>query len=520
MVQPAIVVRGLALAILSTGAMGFSPPFVAAPRGTGLFFSSLSVQQDTSVDVAENAARNTFAFDLWANNNGIQRVDGFKLVDEGGERDLDRQVYATTTTDVPSGSPVLFVPEALILSSNKAIAELRGPEMEEVELYLANAEAETQYRQYYLMLKILLEVQKGRESQWYQWLDSLPRFFTNACSMTDFCLLCLPPLMKKLAEEERESQERLGTESIAMVPFLGDDIKNNPRLVKWAYQIAYTRAVETDDGDLQIVPMGDYFDHGSESVEIQPSYDDAGNYYAYTTYDVSAGQPLRISYADPRNPSHLFARYGFLDEESPATYCKLLPPTVNQDMLDLGYSHDRMLFYKSGEVADEVWDIFLYTHLSATNLDDQQALMTAHRTGDYESKLALHEAYYVDTSAALLDHVDGFLEDIDKLIEKADTIGVTDPNSVYIRFEHPRLPLIHRHNLFVRETFQNVRNRYSPDESWREATRLTVQECDDTECAVAECVQTFDGNWMCEGGLGPNPDGSERMKTQTVIASQ
>ena len=61
-----------------------------------------------------------------------------------------------------------------------------------------------------------------------------------------------------------------------------------------------------------------------------------------------------MRYADPRNPSHLLARYGFLDETCPATYCKLLPPTVNRDMLDLGYTHERMLFYRTGEVADEV----------------------------------------------------------------------------------------------------------------------------------------------------------------------
>ena len=208
------------------------------------------------------------------------------------------------------------------------------------------------------MLKILKEVQNGNESIWYPWLNSLPRYFTNAVSMTDYCLLCLPPLMQKLAKEERENQHRLSLDSIKMVPFISDEIKMHPRdLVKWAYQIVYTRAVETDDGDLRIIPMGDYFNHGSDYTEIEPSYDEAGNYYGYTSYDVPAGSQLRIQYADPRNPSHLLARYGFLDETCPATYCKLLPPTVNQDMLDLGYSHDRMLFYQSGEVADEVSEL-------------------------------------------------------------------------------------------------------------------------------------------------------------------
>jgi len=50
--------------------------------------------------------------------------------------------------------------------------------------------------------------------------------------------------------------------------------------------------------------------------------------------------------------------------------------------------------------------------------------------------------------------------------------------------------LIHEHNLFVRETFQNVRDRYSTDSgsNWKEATRVLVQECDEVsmECALAE----------------------------------
>ena len=149
--------------------------------------------------------------------------------------------------------------------------------------------------------------------------------------------------------------------------------------------------------------------------------------------------------------------------------------------------------------------------------------MTAHRSGDYTTKLALHEKYYSETSSALLAHIDDFLEEIDKLIHKAETVGVNDPDSPYIKYEHPRLPLIHRHNLFVRETFQAVRDLYSPDApiKWREATRYTVQECDEVamECAMAECVEDLNtGNWECEGGLGQNADGSDRpYKTQQVI---
>ena len=55
--------------------------------------------------------------------------------------------------------------------------------------------------------------------------------------------------MKKLAKEEREKQKRLSSlDTFRHVPFLDDDIKENGELVKWAYQIVATRAIETKDG--------------------------------------------------------------------------------------------------------------------------------------------------------------------------------------------------------------------------------------------------------------------------------
>ena len=100
------------------------------------------------------------------------------------------------------------------------------------------------------------------------------------------------------------------------------------------------------------------------------------------------------------------------------------------------------------------------------------------------------------------------------------TIGVDDVNSIYIRNEHPRLPLIHKHNLFVRETFQNVRDKYAAAAmggegvNWKEATKVLVEECDETECSIAECVQVAEDEWSCEGGLGDRP------KSQQVILAE
>jgi len=157
---------------------------------------------------------------------------------------------------------------------------------------------------------------------------------------------------------------------------------------------------------------------------------------------------LRLSYGDPTNPSHLFARYGFLDETSPATFCKIMITNPTQQLLDMGYDHSRMLFYKdTGGVSQEVWDVLLYQILES-NRDDQQAFYEAHMNGDYDTKQFFHEQYYSETSAALQNHVDTFLNRLEGLSKNA--VG-RDLNV------HPRLPLILRHNDFVKDTFLAVR---------------------------------------------------------------
>ena len=183
------------------------------------------------------------------------------------------------------------------------------------------------------------------------------------------------------------------------------------------------------------------------------AFDEEGGCSVYTTTDVPAGSPLRMSYGDPTNPSKLFAKYGFLDESSPATFCKMINIRPNQELLDLGYDFSRMLFYQgTGEVSPEVWDILLYQHL-ASNRNDQLAFYQAHMNGDEDTKNAIHQHYFADTSAALMKHVDTFLQQLDELSAKGDG---KDWN------EHPRLPLILRHNEFVKETFLAVKANLDP----------------------------------------------------------
>ena len=151
--------KGVALACISGGASGFVSPSYSTTtvlkhqplekKTTTLFVMGLESRFATELDIAEDAQRDLFAFDRWATEYGVQRSDGFKLVEEDKfGLTQGKEVYASTTVDAPKGTPVLYVPESLILSSSKAVAELRHHGMEEAERYLSSVGAESQVREY------------------------------------------------------------------------------------------------------------------------------------------------------------------------------------------------------------------------------------------------------------------------------------------------------------------------------------------------------------------------------------
>ena len=194
------------------------------------------------------------------------------------------------------------------------------------------------------------------------------------------------------------------------------------------------------------------FNHGTET-EVAIHYDEDGNCMMYATVDVPAGSPLRMSYGDPTNPSQFFATYGFLDETSPATFCKIMNIQPTPQLRDIGFDFSRMLFYKdTGDISEEVWDVMLYQNLAADR-ETQQAFYQAHMNGDSDTKSAIHQAHFLETSTALKNHVDTFLKQLDELSAKGAGKDIN---------EHPRLPLILKHNEFVKSKFLKVKERLDP----------------------------------------------------------
>ena len=424
-----------------------------------LFSSSTNTQQllttnyDGHINIEESAYRDFESFENWAVTYGIQRAPVFQLYSTNEECDSG-DVSVMTNGDVPANTPVLFVPNELILSSRQVMAEF-GP-MEQAERIIDSLNSPNiKLGHYYLMMKILVEYEKGEQSPWYPWLSSLPRYYSNGASMTPFCYKCLPPLASELARKER--QHLMYLSNCRHVPFLSEATKQNQELRKWAFQIVFTRSFENphDSDDIKIVPMADMFNHQSFDPELTIQYDDKGNCYATTIRDIPAGSPLRICYTnDSANPSYIFARYGFVDESSPASFCKYMirGAEKNPQLINIGYSFDKMLFYKdTGDVSQEVWDVLLYEILGASNIELQQQFYNAHVSGDYKTKSAVHQQYYAETLGELRHHVETFLYDLEQLSSNSIGVDIT---------EHPRLPLIVRHNEFVKQAFLAVQNRY------------------------------------------------------------
>ena len=426
----------------------------SAPAVVAFAPANSSVRPNTSlfdvVNINESAQRNVGPFDEWATSLGVQRAEGFQLTSEDG-----KDFSVMTTQDLSAGQPIIVVPSTMILTSSNARAELEEMSNGGVQAaaeQLARLGAAQTVPHFYLFLKMLVEYERGEESRYFPWLDGLPRLYYNSVSMTDFCYECLPPLVFSLSRTERVKFDNF-FQVLQKVDIVSSELKEDRDLCKWAFNAVHTRCLGEEGSEQKIVPMADMFNHGTDT-EVSISFDEEGNCLAVATSDVPAGSPLRMSYGCPTNPSYFFTKYGFLDQTSPATFCKIMNIQPTPELRDIGFDFSRMLFYKeSGDISEEVWDVVLYAKVLNMKPDVKQHFYDASMRGDIDLKRAIHRDFMFETATELKNHVDTFLTSLDVLSAKG--VG-KDLN------EHPRLPLIMAHNEFVKVTFQNVKARLDP----------------------------------------------------------
>lgn len=143
-----------------------------------------------------------------------------------------------------------------------------------------------------------MEYEAQENSAYLPWLDSLPRLYFSAASMTDFCYEVLPPLVFNLSRAEQLKFENF-VQVLKHVDLISDSVKSNQEVLKWAFNSVFTRTYCRKDGqyegDVALVPYADMFNHAAEP-EVEVYFDDDGNCMAYTLVDVPANSPLRISH--------------------------------------------------------------------------------------------------------------------------------------------------------------------------------------------------------------------------------
>ncbi|OEU20387.1 ribulose-1,5-bisphosphate carboxylase-like protein [Fragilariopsis cylindrus CCMP1102] len=429
--------------------MKFSCLVVASLAGSALFgdigvvqqvsgFSQYAPQQN-AISLSENAQRDVYTMDDWAVNAGAQKAEGFELTSYDGQ-----DYYAATNQDIPAGSPVLFVPNQMMFTSS-SVAQEFGDALSQAENELVTCDCGELVPLFRLYAKVLVEYEKGENSPWYSWLNSLPRMYNTGASMTYACFECLPPYAAWLAMSERTNSVNF-QKAIRNIysGIISEETASNTEVLKWAYNVAATRSLDRN-GELFIAPLADMFNHGTET-EVDINYDEEGNCMVYASKDIPAGSPLRMSLGDPTNPSPIFAKYGFLDDSSPATFCKVMH--LRNEMQELGYDFSNLLFFKdTGDMSSEVYDVVLYGIL-AQDENLKQGFYQACMNGDQDTKQQYLEQYYPNIIDALRTHVDGTLIELDQLSQKANSY---DPST------HPRVPVILQHNAFVKETFLRVK---------------------------------------------------------------
>ena len=445
----------LLVSLLLTGALAFQvhpavtpPTRTKTPTGTTRTRKLFSVQT-SQVDVSEQASRNPDGFLEWATYYGIS-PENFQVNTQSNNWG------AVATQDAPAGSRVLFVPAMLRMTSQNVreqeFADLEPTISQYIDATYNDGDTDINLAcHFYLFLKILQEYDQGDQSPYFYWLDALPRKFSTALTFSDFEMESLPPFVKFLAEKDRYNYDLfLQVLQQLNTPSISDATKSNTEVTKWAFNVVFTRA-RAAFGEAEIIPMSDMLNHNANpNVDVQ--WDDEGNVHVMLLRDVQAGEQLYKCYGQPTNPSRFFATYGFFDASPPSTYCKLYPGlAVTEELKNMGFGYDRLVFYvENGGIAEEVWDVVLVMMLLENgDPDTQQQFYNAHMQGQGEIKAQLHQFYMPQTCARLLQHVDETLGELCKCEKTMDAGGMG--------LVHKNLPMIRRHNDFVRQTFTKVK---------------------------------------------------------------
>jgi len=462
----------------------------------------------------------------WATSKGVMMENGVSLFPSSSTTDTtDTEDWnirlllppQDSTTPIDLDRRLLFIPREIILNSLKIEESFRHsvPGWKDAMDYIHSRNCGDQVAQYHLWVQILMEWERGTKSEWYPWIQSLPRTFSNALYMDKVELDFLPPYAWSLAKLQLLHLE-IFPKALKMMKMdtLSNDILQNHELHKWALSVVFTRCwgVNDDDDDddnddeknptddgrnptddrktCHIAPIGDMLNHAEKATTFL-EYDTDGNCAFFmkqemvkkaamttttmATTEQPQQQPLSLSYGRTTNPSRFLVLYGFVDTTQRHIFVQILvtQPTIQHK--NMGYNVDRMtLNTEDGTLTDEVWDVTLYSILEQIPKFQEQ-FYTARQSNDTVTTDILRCQYRLETSVVLKRHMDAKLKELEDLLVRMDQLmmmassgSVTETTNPIERHtlleeQHPRFFLIRQHNIFLYQAFAKAQSHLNHD---------------------------------------------------------
>ena len=107
-------------ALAMAGATAFITPSTFV--GSRSYYYLTTSKLHSAINIDEETERDIASMEEWSYSYGIGRAEGIQLTGEVQETGF-LDVHVETAQDLPVGSSVMYIPNEVILSSNRAIAE-------------------------------------------------------------------------------------------------------------------------------------------------------------------------------------------------------------------------------------------------------------------------------------------------------------------------------------------------------------------------------------------------------------
>jgi hypothetical protein len=329
----------------------------------------------------------------WAAQSGIKFSSGVQVE--------DGNLILTEPCD--QGDILIDIPESIILSSEYY-------DNSSLMTWMKESVGKTYIAECLLMLRVLEETSKGRQSTWYPWLQSLPTSFRTGIYWDERERSCVQQMAPGFLEQHMEQwqacshvilsllhMEDRPSETASISSQLQDWLmqqRDLEQVLKWAFSIVYTSSWKSVDGRHAIVvPFAGMLHHDVQQNNVQPclrrGYPEA--LQLCLTEDAVPNAQLCISYGMGDYPARFLVNFGFVDFSTPFVDAHIKvdnlmghgtdwPPIDNSELV---------VSTRDGAVSEEIWKLFSYKVLQQHDPQQLQEIKMAYEND--ESVLLIDE---------------------------------------------------------------------------------------------------------------------------------